>query len=222
MTFNRRQFSRVAVAYGIVPLGVRAQAPGLALKRVGVLAQGVRLTAQTIVQPIFDELSRLGWVEGHKIVYDWAEAAGHDSLLPQRAADLVARKPDLIVVSSQVLALGAKRATSTIPVVFGNVGDPVAAGLVSSLSHPGGDPAEVRHVCMDMSAAYTKEAAMALPQASISYDRFHVIAMAIQAMDDVRREELRTEPEEVAAALMSAAPKTRRNLLWDMRKNPSG
>ena len=62
MTFNRRQFSRVAVAYGIVPLGVRAQAPGLALKRVGVLAQGVRLTAQTIVQPIFDELSRLGWV----------------------------------------------------------------------------------------------------------------------------------------------------------------
>jgi hypothetical protein len=63
---------------------------------------------------------------------------------------------------------------------------------------------------------------MALPQADISYDRFHVIAMAIQAMDDVRREELRNAPEEVAAALLGAQPGTRRNLLWGMRKNPSG
>jgi transposase len=86
----------------------------------------------------------------------------------------------------------------------------------------GGDPAEVRHVCMDMSAAYTKGVGMALPQADISYDRFHVVAMAIQAMDEVRREELRTEPAEVAAALLGAAPKTRRNLLWGMRKNPVG
>ena len=49
------------------------------------------------------------------------------------------------------------------------------------------------------------------------------MAMAMTwTMDDVRREELRTEPEEVAAALLSAAPKTRHNLLWGMRKNPSG
>ena len=86
----------------------------------------------------------------------------------------------------------------------------------------GGDPAEVRHVCMDMSAAYAKGAALALPAAEISYDRFHVIAMAIQAMDDVRREELRGEPEKVDAALFGADPRTRRNLLWGMRKNPSG
>jgi transposase len=45
--------------------------------------------------------------------------------------------------------------------------------------------------------------------------------MAIQAMDDVRREELHTEPEEVAAALLGAAPGTRRHLLWSMRKNPA-
>ena len=94
--------------------------------------------------------------------------------------------------------------------------------FAADLKAHGGDPAEVRHVCMDMSAAYAKGAGMALPQADISYDRFHVIAMAIQAMDDVRREELRTEPEEVAAALLGADPKTRRNLLWGMRKNPAG
>jgi transposase len=94
--------------------------------------------------------------------------------------------------------------------------------FAADLKAHGGDPAEVRHVCMDMSAAYAKGAALALPQAAISYDRFHVIAMAVQAMDEVRREELRTEPEEVAAALLGADTKTRRNLLWGMRKNPSG
>lgn len=73
-----------------------------------------------------------------------------------------------------------------------------------------------------MSAAYAKGAGMALPNAAISYDRFHVIAMAIQAMDEVRRKELRIEPRAVAEALAGADPKTRRNLLWGIRKNPSG
>lgn len=95
------------------------------------------------------------------------------------------------------------------------------AGFAADLKAHGGDPAEVRHVCMDMSAAYAKGAALALPQAQISYDRFHVIAMAIEAMDDVRREELRAEPQEVAAALLGADPRTRRNLRWGMRKNPT-
>jgi len=93
--------------------------------------------------------------------------------------------------------------------------------FAADLQAHGGDPAEVRHVCMDMSAAFAKGAAQALPQADISYDRFHVIALAIQAMDEVRRAELRNEPEEVAAALLGADPKTRRNLTWGMRKNPN-
>ena len=94
--------------------------------------------------------------------------------------------------------------------------------FAADLKAHGGDPAAVRHVCLDMSAAYAKGAARALPMAAISYDRFHVIAMAIQAMDEVRREELRSQPEEVAAALVNAGPKARRNLRWAMRKNPKG
>lgn len=94
--------------------------------------------------------------------------------------------------------------------------------FVADLKAHGGDPAQVRHVCMDMSAAYAKGAGAALPQADISYDRFHVVSLAVQAMDDVRREELRAEPEEVATALRGADPQTRRNLLWGMRKNPTG
>jgi transposase len=92
----------------------------------------------------------------------------------------------------------------------------------ADLKAHGGDPAEVRHVCIDMSAAYAKGVTLALPEAHISYDRFHVIALAMEAMDEVRREEVRTQPQEVAAVLEGADPQTRRNLQWGMRKNPSG
>ncbi len=94
--------------------------------------------------------------------------------------------------------------------------------FAADLAAHGGDPAAVNHVCMDMSAAYAKGVSLALPNAQISYDRFHMIALAIEAMDQVRREELAAQPEEVAAALTGADPKTRRNLLWGMRKNPAG
>jgi transposase len=94
--------------------------------------------------------------------------------------------------------------------------------FAADLKAHGGEPEQVRHVCMDMSAAYAKGVALALPKAAISYDRFHLIALAIQAMDEVRREELAAEPEQVAQALSGADPKARRNLLWGMRKNPAG
>lgn len=93
--------------------------------------------------------------------------------------------------------------------------------FAADLAAHGGDPSAVSHVCMDMSAAYAKGVALALPNAQISYDRFHMISMAIEAMDQVRREELNAEPEQVAVALAGADPKTRRNLLWGMRKNPA-
>ena len=59
----------------------------------------------------------------------------------------------------------------------------------------GGDPAQIKDVCQDRSAAYAKSVALALPQAQISYDRFHVIAMANEAMDGVRRQEMSTQPK---------------------------
>ena len=86
----------------------------------------------------------------------------------------------------------------------------------------GGEPAELRHVCMDMSAAYAKGVALALANAAISYDRFHVVAMAIDAMDQVRRAEMRDEPAAVDAALGDTQRKTIKGLMWAMRKNPAG
>lgn len=94
--------------------------------------------------------------------------------------------------------------------------------FVADLKAHGGDPAQVRHVCMDMSAAYAKGVSQALPEAAISYDRFHVVALAIEAMDAVRRQEVLDEPQEVARALKTAGYKAKRQLMWGLRKNPSG
>jgi transposase len=94
--------------------------------------------------------------------------------------------------------------------------------FAADLKAHGGDPAEVRHACMDMSAAYAKGVGLALPRAQISYDRFHVVAMANEAMDEVRRTELRDDAPAVRSALGTGDRKTLKQLMWGMRRNPSG
>jgi len=94
--------------------------------------------------------------------------------------------------------------------------------FAADLKAHGGDPEQVRHVCQDMSAAYAKGVGMALPNAAISYDRFHVVAMAVDAMDKVRQAEMREEPMAVAQALGTTDRKTIKGLMWGMRKNPDG
>ena len=92
--------------------------------------------------------------------------------------------------------------------------------FAADLKAHGGEPEQVRHVCQDMSAAYAKGVGMALPNALISYDRFHVVAMAVDAMDKVRQGEMRDEQAAVAQALGTADRKTIKGLMWGMRKNP--
>ena len=94
--------------------------------------------------------------------------------------------------------------------------------FAADLKAHGGEPAQVQHVCMDMSAAYAKGAALALPQAQISYDRFHVIAMANEAMDQVRRAEMQDDAAAVRTALGADDRRTLKQLMWGMRRNPSG
>ncbi|MBD3743420.1 MAG: ISL3 family transposase, partial [Stenotrophomonas sp.] len=96
------------------------------------------------------------------------------------------------------------------------------AAFAQDLAAHGGDPAAVEHVCMDMSAAYTRGVGEALPQAAISFDRFHVVALANEAMDAVRREEMRAQPAAVREALGDADRKVLKGLMWGMRKNPGG
>ena len=94
--------------------------------------------------------------------------------------------------------------------------------FADDLKAHGGDPAQIAHVCQDMSAAYAKGVGLALPQAQISYDRFHVIAMANEAMDEVRRQEMKQEPQALKQALGGNDRKLLKSLTWGMRRNPQG
>ena len=73
-----------------------------------------------------------------------------------------------------------------------------------------------------MSAAYRKGVTEFLPNASISYDRFHVVALANEAMDAVRREEMRSRKTQMHEAMGNGDKKVLKSLMWAMRKNPDG
>jgi len=92
--------------------------------------------------------------------------------------------------------------------------------FAADLKAHGGDPEQVLHVCQDMSAAFAKGVGLALPNAQISYDRFHVVAMANEAMDEVRKAELRDDGAAVTQALGTTERKSIKGLMWGMRKNP--
>src|SRR6516162_11272074 len=90
--------------------------------------------------PVHDGLYQTGFVEGQNMSIERRWAEGHYDRLPAMAADLVSRKVDLIVTFGGTRpVLAAKSATSTIPIVFTGLSDPVGKGLVASLARPGGN-----------------------------------------------------------------------------------
>ena len=89
------------------------------------------------------------------------------------------------------------------------------------LSAHGGEPTAIAHACMDMSAAYLKGVTAYLPNAQVSYDRFHVVKLAGEAMDQVRSAEWKSESQLVRDQLGELSPRERRSILWAMRRNPS-
>ncbi len=132
-------FLMVAVSLGGAPQTPWGQPQGATKPlRIAILT-----SAWSPWNPITDGfrkgLTEAGFVEGRELMYDMIAVEGHLERLPKACADLVARKPDLILASGPTDAGSCKKVTSTIPIVFVNVGDPVALGLVKALAHPGGN-----------------------------------------------------------------------------------
>jgi putative tryptophan/tyrosine transport system substrate-binding protein len=105
--------------------------------RIGFLDRSTSSALQ--VSPFLQELSKLGWVEGKNISFEYRFAEGKTDRLPELAAELVRLKVDLIVTTGRAPALAAKSATATIPIVMTAFPDPVSEGLVASLARPGGN-----------------------------------------------------------------------------------
>jgi putative ABC transport system substrate-binding protein len=120
-------------------MGVGAQQQAEKVPRIGYL----RVTSASDRPPLLDAfrqgLRELGWVEGQNIVIDYRFAEGRLDRLPDLAAELVRLKVDLIVSLGTQGVTAAKNATETIPIVMIAVRDPVGAGLIASLAHPGGN-----------------------------------------------------------------------------------
>jgi ABC-type uncharacterized transport system substrate-binding protein len=132
---TRRGLLKCAVG-GIFAVPLTAQAQRAARPyRVGILAN----EPWRPIEGLRDGLRQLGYIEGQTINYEYRWFRGQAPQLPALAADLVRLNPDVIVTVATPATLAAKQATMTIPIVMGLIGDPVGAGLVSSIARPGGN-----------------------------------------------------------------------------------
>ena len=130
---RRREFMTVVGGMTVAwPLVALAQQ----LVRIGLLNSGAD---SFFVAPFVGKLGELGYLEGKNIVIERKFAAVNSERLKEFAADLVQQHVDVIVTIGTPAGFAAKQATSTIPIVFGAISDPVGVGLVASLSRPGGN-----------------------------------------------------------------------------------
>ena len=135
----RREFITLFGGAATWPLAARAQ-PVERVRRVGVfmdLAENDR-EGQTRVAAFRDGMKALGWIEGRNVNYVYRWTAGNPPVMERYAAELLTLKPEIIMNGGLPTLAVMQKQTQTIPIVFAQVLDPVGAGFVESLAHPGG------------------------------------------------------------------------------------
>jgi putative ABC transport system substrate-binding protein len=122
------------------PLGRLPRAQQQPMPLIGFMSGRSPKDSAHLVAAFREGLGETGFVEGQNVAIEFRWADGQYDRLPAFAADLVSRRVAVLVgVGGDVSAVAAKRATATIPVVFGMGSDPIKAGLVESLNRPGGN-----------------------------------------------------------------------------------
>jgi putative ABC transport system substrate-binding protein len=135
---NRRNAVLAILALGISPAAVLAQ-PAAKIAKIGFLSALGEASLVAREAAFRAGMKDLGYVEGKTYVIERRYSDGDAERLQRQADELVRLKVDVIVTTGPTTTPAAKKATSTIPIVMGFDGDPVGAGLVASLSRPGGN-----------------------------------------------------------------------------------
>ncbi|MFQ5946767.1 MAG: ABC transporter substrate binding protein [Anaerolineae bacterium] len=187
------------------PVPADAQKRGK-VHRIGLLTSSFAAGAQ--LQRVVTWLGELGYVQGENITVEGRHAAGRDERLPELAADLVRLKVDVIVTLGTPAIRAAKQATRTIPIAMIAEGDPVRAGLVTSLARPGGNITGLTALVPELSGKrleLLKEAVPGLRRVGVLWNPAHpdkrvewretlaaarVLEVDLQSLEVRRREDL--------------------------------
>ena len=137
---NARRTFIVTLALGLLATPLAADAQQAATTpRIGMLRTGLPSDRVEEIEAFRKGLRDLGYVEGQNIAIEFRFAEGREDRLPELATELVRLKVDAVVANGAVAIRAAKQATTTIPIVMAEVGDPIRTGLVASLARPGGN-----------------------------------------------------------------------------------
>lgn len=167
---RRRDCVVLLAAIAAMPMPTHAQQPGKS-QRLGILSQDPAQARETASYQAFQSrLRELGWQEQQNIVVEWRFSEGKSDHLPRLADELVELKVDAILAIATPAALAAAAATRTIPIVFVQVADPVALGIVAGLARPNANVTGLSNMLPDLGGKRLALVRELLPQAkSVAY-----------------------------------------------------
>src|SRR5262249_25984391 len=145
---GRREFITLLGGAAAWPLAARAQQQGK-VPTIGFLGAASAAVWRPWTDAFVQRLDELGWIQGRTVAIEYRWAEGRPERYAEIADEFVRRNVDVIVTAETAVA-AAKQATSTIPIIFAIGTDPIAAGLVASLSKPGGNVTGLSNMQIDL------------------------------------------------------------------------